>query len=158
MLGLLDQFSSADELSKFALYEQLLLSNIEKMGKKSPYSLNQLLAKPEMCSREINSAIYSATEKSDEFYVNWLNKMLKRANYPHSLPTDLAQIRDPYFYVVIMSFTYPELMKANPVAGVSHEQMLEKLSEICTNNSIAWWPKLQYIAAGYRDAIKAVLR
>lgn len=57
-----------------------------------------------------------------------------------------------------MSFTYPDIMKANPVTDVSHEQMLEKLSEICTGNSIAWWPKLQYINAGYRDAIKAVLR
>ena len=87
-----------------------------------------------MCAREINSAIYSATEKSDEFYVSWLNRMLKRANYPHQLPTDLGQIRDPYFYVVIMSFTYPEIMKANPVSAVPHDQMLEKIADICVKN------------------------
>lgn len=40
MLSLLDQFSTAEELGKCALYEQLLLNNIEKMGKKAPYSLN----------------------------------------------------------------------------------------------------------------------
>lgn len=74
-----------------------------------------------MCAREINQAVYAATEKSDEFYVNWLNKMLKRANYPHSLPKDLIQIRDPYFYIVIMSFTYPDVMKANSVSDVPHE-------------------------------------